>query len=114
MNADRVSQFLMNHAQERLDNIVQIRRLLTELEHQGLWKSANISDQGAIEGTKDEILRILNLVETELERAGLWDRRIDADEASDGEQFQGLPTVSLEHVGRNAQEALRCIHPRPS
>jgi hypothetical protein len=100
----------MNHAKERLDNVVQIRRLLAELEHLGFWKSATIADPTTMEGTKDEFLRILNLVETELERAGLWDRPIEADDGSDTDQFGGGASVSLDHITRMAQEARRCVH----
>ena len=102
----------MNHAADRLQNVVQIRKYLADLERLGLWKSTNITDQGTIEDTKDEILRILNLVETELERAGLWDRSIDTDgSGSDVDQnHMRSPPVTNDQIQQHAQKALKIIH----
>ncbi|EAY23066.1 hypothetical protein TVAG_183020 [Trichomonas vaginalis G3] len=101
----------MNHAAERLANVAQIRRLLADLERLGLWKSTNITDQGTIDGTKDEIIRILNLVETELERAGLWDRSIDTDDSSTDVDQNRMrsPPVTNEQILQHTQKALKCI-----
>ena len=101
----------MNHASDRLQNVAQIHRHLADLERLGLWKSTNTPDQGTIEDTKDEILRILNLVETELERAGLWDRGIDTDDSrTDVDQnHMRSPQVTNEQIQQHVQSALRAI-----
>lgn len=101
----------MNHASERLNNVGQIRRHLSDLEHFGLWKSTNACDQATIEDTKDEILRILNLIETELERAGLWDRSIETDEKS-GEAdpaHSNTSTLKIEKINEYARKAYSII-----
>jgi hypothetical protein len=101
----------MDHASERLANVRQIQKLLSNIERRGLWKSANATsiDQATIESARDEILRDLTLVETELERAGLWDRRIDAEDGPDADASQGLQitTVTLPQIASLAAGAAR-------
>ena len=96
----------MNHQSERRDNIENIRGFLADLERHALWKATNISDQAAIEDEKDENLRILNLIETELERAGLWDRSIEPDDNDP----DSAPTVTLDHIAQRAKEAKAVLH----
>jgi len=98
----------MNQANERLQNIGQIKKLIADLEKSGIWKSNNLTDQGTIEDSKDDNLRILNLIETELERAGLWDRSIDIDDSSiDQDQNSSVPpSVSTEQIHHLAERAL--------
>lgn len=101
----------MNHASERLNNVGQIRRLLSDLEHFGLWKSTNACDQATIEDTRDEILRLLNLIETELERAGLWDRSTETDDKG-GENdpaHSNSEAVTIEEINANAKKAYSII-----
>lgn len=96
----------MHHAAERLNNVVQIKRYLNNLERIGLWKPINIPDQTTIDDQRDEILRILNLIETELERAGLWDRSTDVDDKGpEADQT----TVSLEQISKYADDACKII-----
>jgi hypothetical protein len=87
----------MDHPSERLANVQQIQKLLNDVERRGLWKATNTTsiDQATIESARDEILRDLTLVETELERAGLWDRRIDAEDGGDADAVQGLQITSV-------------------
>ena len=101
----------MNNASERLSNVTQIRQLLSELERIGLWKSGNIADQATIDDTKDEILRILNLIETELERSGLWDRSIDLEnKPSDTDSKHAITqALTLDQIAQRTQEARKCI-----
>ncbi|KAH0793661.1 hypothetical protein GPJ56_002382 [Histomonas meleagridis] len=101
----------MNLATEKLTNVEQIRRLLADLERIGLWKPSSITDQTTIEDTKDEMLRILNLIETELERAGLWDRSIDDDDKVGGPEAGRslVHNVTIEQISSRAKEAIRCI-----
>ena len=104
----------MNHAQDRLNNVGQIRRLLSDLEHFGLWKSTNACDQLTIEDTRDEILRILNLIETELERAGLWDRSTETEEKG-GENdptHSSTATTTIEQISAGAAKAYSIIGSR--
>ena len=101
----------MNHASERLNNVTQIRTLLQELEHKGLWKSMNITDQATIEDSKDEILRLLNLIETQLERAGLWDRSADVEKGEPENEVarSAAPAVTLEQIAQHAKIAESCL-----
>lgn len=100
----------MNHASERLNNVGQIRRLLSDLEHFGLWKSTNACDQATIEDTRDEILRILNLIETELERAGLWDRSTETDEkGGEADPAHSSTTLTIEKINEYAKKAYSII-----
>ena len=101
----------MNHASERLKSVTQIRNLLQELEHKGLWKSQNSTDQATIDDSKDEILRLLNLIETQLERAGLWDRSTDIEKAeSENEMTRSTaPSVTLEQIAQHAKVAEACL-----
>lgn len=100
----------MNHASERLNNVGQIRRLLSDLEHFGLWKSTNACDQATIEDTRDEILRILNLIETELERASLWDRNVDIEKGTEAEPAHSVSSPSIEQIHSIANLAYKTIH----
>ena len=101
----------MNNVSDRLSNVTQIREYISELERIGLWKSTNIADQATIEDTKDEILRILNLIETELERSGLWDRPIDIEnKSSDSDSKHSIAqTLTLDQIAERTQEAIKCI-----
>ena len=96
---------MSSRASEKLANIATIRRLLGDLER--WWKTSTLSDQATIEDNKDENLRILNLIETELERAGLWDRAIDMDEKTlDGDQNPLTQnTTTLEQISEKAKAA---------
>jgi hypothetical protein len=90
-------KFAMDHPSERLANVQQIQKLLNDVERRGLWKATNTGsvDQATIESARDEILRDLTLVETELERAGLWDRRVDAEDGGEAETSQVLQIASV-------------------
>ena len=100
----------MNHASERIANVSQIRKLLNDLEHRGLWKSMNITDPATIEDSKDEILRLLNLIETQLERAGLWDRSTEiGDKDMESDSSQSVTPVTLEQIAQHAATAERCL-----
>ena len=93
---------MINHASERLGNFGRIREFLGNLERDhGLWKETCISDQATIEDEKDAILRILSLIESELEQAGLWDRSIEPDDKDP----DSAPAVTLEHIAQRAKEA---------
>lgn len=107
---------MTTNREERLNNFSKIKRQLNDLERIGLWKSANIPDQGTIADTKDEISRILNLVETELERAGLWDRSIDIDKSgSDIEQKNiGNHNVTNQQIENNTRTALEVLRSNKS
>ena len=95
-------------------NVEQIRRLLVDLERIGLWKPSSVTDQTTIEDTKDEMLRILNLIETELERAGLWDRSIAEEEKVSGPEagHSIIHNVTIDQISSRAKEAIRCINIR--
>ena len=102
----------MSRAAERLENITKIERLLRELEQHGFWKFGSFKDQSALDDNKDDVLRILNLIETELERAGLWDRSIESTDEKDGEvdvMRPAGPMVTLDHIGQMARLAESCL-----
>ena len=102
----------MNRAAERLENITKIERLLRELEQHAFWKFGAFKDQSALDDNKDDILRILNLIETELERAGLWDRSIENADDKEGEMDLTRPVgpmVTLDHIGQMARLAESCL-----
>lgn len=102
MNGAQSINKMLNHASERLNNFGRIRDFLTSLERDhGIWKATCISDQATIEDEKDAILRILSLIESELEQAGLWDRSIEPDDNDP----DSAPTVTLEHIAQRAKEA---------
>ena len=97
----------MNHVSDRLQNINQIKQLITDLDRNGIWKNNNILDQATIEDKKDENLRILNLIETELERAGLWDKSVDSDKNNEIDQKNNIHvSVTTDQILQNAKKAL--------
>lgn len=100
----------MNHATSRLQNVEQIRRLLSSLEHIGLWKPTNVLDEATIQDTKDDVVRILNLIETELERASLWDRNVDIEKGTEAEPAHSVSSPSIEQIHSIANLAYKTIH----
>lgn len=93
---------MLNHASERFRNFGKIREYIATLERDhGLWKAACISDQAWLEDEKDAIVRILNLIDSELEQAGLWDRSIEPDDKDPDR----APGVTLDHIAQRAKEA---------
>jgi hypothetical protein len=57
------------------------------------------------------------LVETELERAGLWDRRVDAEDSPDSDGSQGfqLTNVTLPQIAGLASTGMKQLQAhRPS
>lgn len=99
---------MRNHAGERLKSVEEIGKQLDFLDRHGLWKPTSISDQATIEDQKDEILRILNVIETELEKAGLWDRSIDTND----KDADNAPSVTLEQIALRAREARNALTPK--
>lgn len=107
----------MNHASEKLTNIEQIRRLLSDLDRIGLWKPSKVTDQSSIEDAREETIRILSLIETELERSGLWDRNIndDGEIGNVAEAGHSLAqTISIEQIASRAKTAIRLMNAHKS
>lgn len=107
----------MNHASEKLANVEQIRRLLSDLDRIGVWKPSKVTDQSSIEDAREETIRILGLVETELERSGLWDRDINYDEKNADKENGGQSVqqaITIEQIAERAKTAVRLMNAHKS
>jgi hypothetical protein len=106
----------MDRASERLNHVGQIRKLLQDIDRRGLWKpNSGSQDVATIENARDEILRELALIETELERAGLWDRSIDAEDGPETDASHAFTSLTLDQILQQAGVAVKILqNPRPA
>lgn len=102
----------MSQASERLGSVEQIQRNMEELERHGLWKSDGISNLTSVQSSRDEALRILGLIEMDLERAGLCDRNTAVMDDM-GAVHSVTQTVTLDEIAKRSREATAFFSQRP-
>ena len=92
-----------DHAVARLECVSNIKKRLHELDS-SLFRLMYSSDSTVMEASQDLSMRLLNEIETQLERVGLWDQSINIEKNRDRDMMSS-PCVTLDGIAAHAKTA---------